>query len=172
MACIATSSCARVAGQHGGRHGAGVGRNYSMSNQDLPVGRRRDDQTDLVQPASISSAPPWDSVLDRLTNLERSHADLARLVTSIHEALPPEIAAAAPRTYRAARIAKHRSVRADLRSPRPLGSAGSRRRGVLPTARVARDGTRPSAEPSEAADAPGSPSRQGSPSRHAAPAGN
>jgi len=68
-----------------------------MSNHDLPVGRRRDDQTDLVQPASISSAPPWDSVLDRLTNLERSHADLARLVTSIHQALPPEIAAATGR---------------------------------------------------------------------------
>src|ERR1039457_2620893 len=91
------SICARVAGQHGGRRGAGVGRNHSMSMQDLPVGRRRDDQTDLVQPASISSAPPWDSVLDRLTNLERSHADLARLVTSIHEALPPEIAAATGR---------------------------------------------------------------------------
>ena len=65
-----------------------------MSMQDLPVGRRRDDQLDLVQPASISSAPPWDSVMDRLANLERSHADLARLVHSIHEALPPEIAAA------------------------------------------------------------------------------
>jgi hypothetical protein len=68
-----------------------------MSNQDLPVGRRRNDQTDLVQPASVSSAPPWDSVLDRLANLERSHADLARMVASIHEALPPEIAAATGR---------------------------------------------------------------------------
>ena len=68
-----------------------------MSMYDLPVGRRRDDQTDLVQPASISSAPPWDSVLERLANLERSHADLARMVTSIHEALPPEIAAATGR---------------------------------------------------------------------------
>jgi len=68
-----------------------------MSMYDLPVGRRRDDQTDLVQPASVSSAPPWDSVLERLANLERSHADLARMVTSIHEALPPEIAAATGR---------------------------------------------------------------------------
>ena len=68
-----------------------------MSNQDLPVGRRRNDHTELVQAASVSSAPPWDSVLDRLANLERSHADLARMVASIHEALPPEIAAATGR---------------------------------------------------------------------------
>ena len=68
-----------------------------MSMQDLPVGRRRDDHMDLVQPASVSSAPPWDSVLDRLSNLERAHADLARMVASIHEALPPEIAAATGR---------------------------------------------------------------------------
>jgi len=68
-----------------------------MSMQDLPVGRRRNDHTDLVQPASVSSAPPWDSVLDRLSNLERAHADLARMVASIHQALPPEIAAATGR---------------------------------------------------------------------------
>src|ERR1700688_3448480 len=69
-----------------------------MSMQDLPVGRRRDDQPDLVQPSDASWSPPWDSVLDRLATLERSHADLARFVTSIHEALPPEIAAATGRT--------------------------------------------------------------------------
>lgn len=69
-----------------------------MSMQDLPIGRRRDDQLDLVQPSGVSSAPPWDSVLDRIATLERSHADLARFVASIHEALPPEIAAATGRT--------------------------------------------------------------------------
>jgi|GEM_PF-2243440 len=69
-----------------------------MSMQDLPVGRRRDDYPNLVQPASVNSAPPWDAVLERLTTLERSHADLARFVASIHEALPPEIAARTGRT--------------------------------------------------------------------------
>jgi hypothetical protein len=69
-----------------------------MSMQDLPVSRRRNDQPDLVQASEVSSAPPWDSVLDRLATLERSHADLARFVASIHEALPPEIAAATGRT--------------------------------------------------------------------------
>jgi hypothetical protein len=68
-----------------------------MSMHDLPVGRRRDDQPDFVQTADVSTAPPWDAVLDRLAKLERAHADLARFVTSIHEALPPEIAAATGR---------------------------------------------------------------------------
>jgi hypothetical protein len=36
--------------------------------------------------------------MDRLAHLERSHADLAQLVASIHEALPPEIAAATGRS--------------------------------------------------------------------------
>ena len=64
-----------------------------MSIQDLPVGRRRDDQPDFVRNPEVASTGPWDSVLDRLAKLERAHAELARLVTSIHEALPPEIAA-------------------------------------------------------------------------------
>jgi hypothetical protein len=68
-----------------------------MSMQNLPVGRRRDDQPDFVASAEIASLAPWDSVLDRLAKLERSHAELARLVNSIHEALPPEIAAATGR---------------------------------------------------------------------------
>src|SRR5580700_8963581 len=69
-----------------------------MSMQDLPVGRRRDDHPEMIQPSGVSTAPPWDSVLDRLAKLERSHADLARFVASIHEALPPEIAAATGRS--------------------------------------------------------------------------
>jgi hypothetical protein len=69
-----------------------------MSMQDLPVGRRRDDHPEMIQPSGVSTAPPWDSVLDRLAKLERSHADLARFVASIHEALPAEIAAATGRT--------------------------------------------------------------------------
>ena len=51
-----------------------------MSMQDLPVGRRRDDQPELIQPSGVSSAPPWDSVLDRLAKLERSHAEMTELV--------------------------------------------------------------------------------------------
>ncbi len=69
-----------------------------MSMQDLPIGRRRDDHTEVVQPFGVSTAPSWDTVLDRLAKLERSHADLARFVASIHEALPAEIAAATGRT--------------------------------------------------------------------------
>ncbi|HLI57250.1 MAG TPA: hypothetical protein VKY26_09510, partial [Actinomycetota bacterium] len=69
-----------------------------MSMQDLPVGRRRDDQPEFVNASAVATAPPWDSVLDRLAKLERAHADLARFVASIHEALPPEIAAATGRT--------------------------------------------------------------------------
>ncbi len=67
-----------------------------MSMQDLPMGRRRDDH--VIQPSGVSTSPSWDSILDRLARLERSHADLARFVASIHEALPPEIAAATGRT--------------------------------------------------------------------------
>jgi hypothetical protein len=62
-----------------------------MSMHDLPVGRRRDDFP--AQPTDVTQAPAWDIILDRLARLERSHADLARYVESIHEALPPEIAA-------------------------------------------------------------------------------
>jgi hypothetical protein len=69
-----------------------------MSMQDLPVGRRRDDQPEFVNASAVATAPPWDSVLDRLAKLERAHADLARFVASLHEALPPEIAAATGRT--------------------------------------------------------------------------
>ena len=69
-----------------------------MSMQDLPMGRRRDDHPGVVQPVGVSSAPSWDSILDRLAKLERSHAELARFVASIHEALPPEIAAATGHT--------------------------------------------------------------------------
>src|SRR5579875_1330903 len=80
----------------GDHNGAGRDRSggaQSMSIQDLPVGRRRDDQPDFVRNPEVASTGPWDSVLDRLAKLERAHAELARLVTSIHEALPPEIAA-------------------------------------------------------------------------------
>ncbi len=69
-----------------------------MSMQDLPIGRRRDDHPGVVQPVGVSTAPSWDSILERIAKLERSHAELARFVASIHEALPPEIAAATGRT--------------------------------------------------------------------------
>ena len=68
-----------------------------MSMQDLPIGRRRDDQTDLVQTGSISTAPPWDSVLDRLDNF----GEIARRSRSDGGEHPrgaaPEIAAATGR---------------------------------------------------------------------------
>jgi hypothetical protein len=69
-----------------------------MSMQDLPYGRRRDDRTDLVDAVEVSTAPPWDSVLERLERLERSHADLVQMVTGIQHALPPSVAAASGTT--------------------------------------------------------------------------
>src|SRR5271155_485685 len=58
-----------------------------MTMQEPPVGRRREDRNDYAS-MTVSAAPPWDAMLERLDRIEQNQTDLVRMVLNIHEALP------------------------------------------------------------------------------------
>lgn|SRR5579875_3593882 len=59
-----------------------------MTLEGVPSGRRREDHSELVRSMPVSPLPDWEDVLHRLDRIEKTQAEIARMVLQIHEALP------------------------------------------------------------------------------------